>query len=61
MMLKRCTCGENEGCTDTCDRGMTFWEVAIYEARSLPPSSREQTLDWVLTRIEELKLTPRNL
>jgi hypothetical protein len=60
MNLKKCTCIENEGCTSECDRDMKFWEIAIHEARSLPPSSRDQTLDWVLKRIKEIQLTPSN-
>jgi len=56
MDLKRCTCDENAGCTNKCDRGMNNYEKAIYEARSIPPSSREQTLDWILKRVKELNL-----
>ncbi len=56
--MKKCTCGENEGCTDYCNKGMTFWEQAIKEARDLPPSSRDNTLDWVLKRIHEIRVTP---
>ena len=59
--LQKCTCNDNEGCTEICDRGMTFWEVAIEEARSLPASSRGNVLDWVLLRIKELQITPKHL
>jgi hypothetical protein len=59
--MKKCTCGKNEGCTDKCNRGLNYWEIAIEEARTIPPSSRDKTLDWVLARVHELEITPSDL
>lgn len=59
--MKHCTCKKGQGCTDTCDRGMNHWEIAIHEARQLPPSTRGQTLDWVLNRARQLQLTLHEL
>ena len=56
--LKPCTCAVNEGCSDECDRGTTFWEKAISEARELKPSSRGNVLDYVENRCRELRPRP---
>jgi hypothetical protein len=56
MKTKKCTCPPNGGCTDNCDREKAFWDVAIDEARTLPPTGRKNTLDWLSRRIRELYL-----
>lgn len=52
--LKPCTCKRNEGCSDECDRGMNEYQIAIYEAQSLPPSSRSNILAWIEARAGEI-------
>lgn len=49
-----CRCGVNAGCSQKCDRESCVWRLAVNEARALPPSTRRQTLDWVIDRASDL-------
>lgn len=52
--VKQCTCDSKSSCTDPCDRDTNTVRLAIEDAKSLPPSSRHLTLEWVLDRAAQL-------
>jgi len=52
--LVMCDCGANCGCTKLCDRETNPFYLAIEEARNIKPSTRENTLNWILNRVAEL-------